>query len=99
MYQDPNRQTGRTERMLQEVERLLAEGKNVTIYCLLALVPTINKRFGNNDRLTVRSHYFYPSVPLSDRSLKHVELYDHAFLQKYLGPWFEEFHRYDEAQS
>lgn len=99
MYQDPNRQTGRTERMLQEAERLLAEGKNVTIYCLPAQMISFGERLNHHDNLTLRSHYFNPYEPQVNRDLKFVELFDHAFISRHFGVWFEEFHRYDEAQS
>lgn len=99
MYQDPNRCIGRTERMLQEAERLLAEGKNVVIYCLPAQMISFGKRLGHHDNLSLKSHYFNPSQPCVDRDKRFVELFDHAFIARHYGVWFEEFHRYDEAQS
>lgn len=100
MFQDPNCRTGRTERMLQEAERLLAEGKNVVIYCLRHQIPAFKERLGDNGNLTLRSYYFGASnAILSDRNCNLVELFDHAFIQTRLSVWFEEFHRYDEAQS
>lgn len=100
MYQDPQRQTGRTERMLQEAERLLAEGKNVIVYCLRHQMPAFKERLGDNDNLTLRSYYFGASNSiLSDRNRDIVELFDHAFIQTRLGVWFEELHRFDRAES
>lgn len=99
MFQDPNRQTGRTERMLQEAERLLAEGKNVVIYCLYAQMISFGKRLGHHDNLALRRHYISPAFPRVDRDMPIVELFDHAFISQHFGAWIEEFHRYDEAQS
>lgn len=99
MFQDPNRQTGRTERMLQEAERLLAEGKNVIIYCLSAQMISFGERLNHHDNLFLRSRYFSPYAPQVDRNLPFVELFDHAFIARHYGVWFEEFRRYDEAQS
>lgn len=99
MYQDPNRRTGRTERMLQEAERLLAEGKRVTIYCLPTQMITFGKRLNYHDNLNLQSNYFSPSQPRVDRDKPIVELFDHAFVSRHYGVWLDEFHRYDEAQS
>lgn len=99
MFQDPNRQTGRTERMLQEAERLLAEGKNVVIYRLPAQMISFGKRLGHHDKLSLKSRYFSPYEPQVNRDLKFVELFDHAFLLRHYGVWFDEFHRYDRAAS
>ena len=99
MYQDPNRQTGRTERMLQEAERLLAEGKNVVIYCLPFQGSSFRERLGNHDNLTLQSRYFSPSQPRVDRGMPVVELFDHAFILRHYGVWVGEFHRYDRTES
>lgn len=99
MFQDPNRQTGRTERMLQEAERLLAAGKNVVIYCLPAQMISFGERLNHHDNLGLRSRYFSPSEPCVDRDKRFVELFDHAFISRHFGVWFDEFHRYDRAAS
>ena len=99
MFQDPNRRTGRTERMLQEAEHLLAKGKNVVIYCLPAQMIPFGKYLNHHDNLSLRSHYFSPYEPQVNRDLKFVELFDHAFISRHYGVWFEEFHRFDKVES
>lgn len=95
MYQDPNRQTGRTERMLQEAEHLLAEGKNVIVYCLPQQAGVFRERLG--DTVTIHCHYFREWPPAEQYG--YVELFDHAFISQHYGAWIREFHRFDEAQS
>lgn len=99
MFQDSNRQTGRTERLLQEAERLLAEGKSVIIYCLPAQMISFGERLNHHDKLSLRSHYISPGFPRVDRDMLVVELFDHAFISRHYGVWFDEFHRYDKAAS
>lgn len=99
MFQDLNRQTGRTERMLQEAERLLADGKHVVIYCLPAQMIPFGERLSHHDNLSLRSRYFSPYKPQVNRDLKFVELFDTAFISRHYGVWLDEFHRYDRAAS
>lgn len=95
MFQDPNRQTGRTERMLQEAERLLAKGENVIVYCLPDQAPSFRKRLG--DKVTLYCHYFREYTPAVQNG--RIELFDHAFVAKNFGAWLREFHRFDRAES
>ena len=97
MYQDPNRKTGRTERMLQEAERLLAKGENVIIYCLPGQLPKFRERLGNPDNLTLYCYYFRTYAPAEQNG--RVELFDHAFVAEQCGAWIREFHRFDKAAS
>lgn len=99
MYQDPNRCIGRTECMLQEAERLLAEGKNVIIYCLPFQMQIFEKWLNHHDNLILRRHYLSPGFPLVDRDMPVVELFDHAFISQHFGAWLREFHRFDKVES